>query len=356
MLSDRFYDALVLAVFGLAACVAVLTLATLLHHARVSLRMRRQRRRGAVLLPLVCAAVAEPETGDALLSRLRRSDRKVLLPILLQLALDLRGEEAMRVCALAEASGLAAAERRRLYSLRSTVRSEAVKSLGVLRSEESLPRLLHLLENDRRREVRLASAWAVGEVGGRGAVHGLLAVLEAPDPGVVRRIQEVLIEAAPDASEEVVAYVRRTSSDSARRAAVELLGALRDPRASECLLELVDAADPELRTKVIKAAAAIADPRFAETFRGLLRDSAWSVRCQAATGLGNIGAVEGIAELSDALGDEAWWVRFNAASALAELGAPGRAALAQSTIDPDPLRSEVARYVLERSGLEREAA
>ncbi|NNL65832.1 MAG: HEAT repeat domain-containing protein, partial [Myxococcales bacterium] len=324
--------------------------------ARVSLRMRRQRRREAVLLPLVCDAVAQPEAREALLEGLRRSDRKVLLPILLQLALDLRGEEAMRVCELAEASGLAAAERRRLYSLRPTVRSEAVKSLGVLRSEESLPRLLHMLENDRSRQVRLACAWAVGEVGGRGAVDGLLAVLEAPDPGVVRRIQEVLIEAAPDAADEIVAYARRTPSDSARRAAVELLGALRDPRASECLLELVEDDDPELRTKVIKAAAAIADPRFAGTFRGLLRDPAWSVRCQAATGLGNIGAVESIPDLSDALGDEAWWVRFNAASSLAELGAPGRAALAQATLDPEPLRSEVARYVLDRTGLEREAA
>ena len=30
-----------------------------------------------------------------------------------------------------------------------------------------MPRLLHLLENDRRREVRMAAAWAVGELGGR---------------------------------------------------------------------------------------------------------------------------------------------------------------------------------------------
>lgn len=353
---QRFYEALVLAVVALTLMAALLTFATLLHHVRVTLRLRRQRLRRDVLLPLVCAAVSDPTGREALLEELRRSDRRVLLPILLQLALDLRGEEATRVSELAEASGLGRAQRRRLRSVLSTRRSDAVKNLGLLRSVEALPRLLRLLERDPRREVRIAAAWAIGELGGRDAVQGLLGVLEAPDPGLVRRAQEVLIEAAPDTAMEVVAFARRTESASARCAAVELLGALRDPLASGYLLERVADADAELRTKVIKAAAAIADPRFAEVFRGLLRDPAWSVRCQAATGLGNIGATDAIAELAAALGDEAWWVRFNAASSLAELGSPGRAALAEATTDADPVRSEVARYVLGRTGLVREAA
>ena len=110
------------------------------------------------------------------------------------------------------------------------------------------------------------------------------------------------------------------------------------------------------KRQVLKAAAAIADPRFGDTFRGLLRDPMWSVRCQAATGLGNIAAVESIPELSQALSDENWWVRFNAASSLAELGPPGRSALAQATTDASHLRSTVASYVLQRTGLPREAA
>lgn len=356
MISHRFYDVLVLALLGLLAFGVLLVAATLLHHAWVSLRLIRQRRRGGLLLPLVCAAIADPDSRGAVLAELRRSDRRVLLPILVQLALDLRGEEAQRVSELAEASGISHAQQRRLYGLRFAARSEAVKNLGLLRSADALPRLLHLLETDRHREVRMAAAWAIGELGGRDAVKGLLAMLEDSDSGLVRRVQEVLIEAAPGEALQVAAFARRTGSASARCAAVELLGALRDPSVSEYLLELVDDPDPELRTKVIKAAAAIADPRFGDTFRGLLRDPAWSVRCQAATGLGNIAAVESIPELSEALSDEAWWVRFNAASSLAELGAPGRTALAQATTDANPSRSEVARYVLERTGLEREAA
>ena len=71
---------------------------------------------------------------------------------------------------------------------------------------------------------------------------------------------------------------------------------------------------------------------------------------------GGVGATDAIPELCAALLDEAWWVRFNAASALAELGPAGRAALAEQTTASEPERREVARYVLERRGLESLAA
>jgi HEAT repeat protein len=343
-------------VLVLLAATGLLLAATLLHHLHVSLRLRWQRRRQEALLAPLCRAVNDPDERETLFSQVRASDGAVLLPMLLQLSLDLRGEETRQIGALAEELGVTTRERRRLDALRATERSEAAKNLGLLRSQPALPRLLHIARTDRRREVRLAAATAMGEIGGRRAVLGLLSMLDDPSPGVVRCVQEVLLDAAPDAAREIAAHARRTRHVGARRAAVELLGALRDPQASELLLELADTPEPELRTKVIKAAAAIGDPRFREIFRAGLEDPAWPVRCQAATGLGAIGASDAIPELCQALSDEAWWVRFNAASALAELGAGGRAALAEQTTSSEASRRDVARYVLERRGLEELAA
>ena len=356
MLATDFYNALVVTVLTLLALAACLILSTLLRHAFVSLRLRYRARRGAVLLPLLCQSISDPSLREELSSQLLRTDPPVLLPMLIQLALDLRGEELQRVAKLAEELGLVRAERRRLRSPLATERAEAVKNLGLLRAHEALPALLRLLVKDRRRAVRWAGARAVGEIGGRDAVEGLLAMLEDRDSGLVRNAQEVLLETAPEAGREIVRHARTTKSASARLAAVELLGALRDTGASELLLELADAPDAELRTKVVKAAAALCDPRFLDTFRRSLSDPVWSVRCQAANGLGAIGDVDAIADLFEAMGDEAWWVRFNAASALAELGPPGRAALAEATTDSDLRLQEVARYVLQRTSLMLEAA
>jgi HEAT repeat protein len=356
MITQAFYDALIGAVLVLLAATIFLILVTLFHHGDASIRLRRHRRRRELLLPLLCEAISAPAQTDELLAQLRRSDRAVLLPMLLQLALDLRGAEAARIAGLSEKLGLVRGEMRRLRSLRATARARAVKNLGLLGVREALDTLLDMAKTDRQREVRLASVWAIGQIGGQRAVQGLVSTLEDKDPGVVRRAQEVMLDAAPDAAGEIVKHARDTENPAARFAAVELLGALQDPQASELLLEFIEDPNPELRTKATKAAAAIADPRFREPFRELLADPVWSVRCQAATGLGAIGAIDAIPGLYVALEDEAWWVRFNAASALADLGPPGRAALAEATTADEASRREVARYVLERTGLEQLAA
>ena len=356
MVTEAFYEVLVGAVVVLLASTLCVILMTLIQHGKASIRLRRHRRRREVLLPLLCEAISAPAQTAELQAQIRRGDRAVLLPMLLQLALDLRGAEAARISGLAEELGLVRGELRRLRSLRTIVRARAVKNLGLLGVREALDPLLDRVRNDRQREVRLACVWAIGQIGGPRAVEGLVATLEDRDPGVVRRAQEVMLEAAPNAAGEIVSHARRTEKPAARFAAVELLGALQDPQASELLLEFIDDPDPELRTKAVKAAAAIADPRFREPFRRLLLDPAWSVRCQAATGLGAVGAIDAIPGLFVALEDEAWWVRFNAATALADLGPPGRAALAEATTADDVSRREVARYVLERTGLEQLAA
>ena len=351
MLGADFYAALVVIVVGLIAAATAALAGMLLRHSLVALRLRAHASRRDTLLPLVCQAVDDPARKAELIGSLRRGDRAVLLPLLLQLALDLRGEERDRVAEIAEIAGIARTERRRLQRGLATARAEAAKNLGLLRVRAALAELLGRLCADAEPSVRLACTWAVGEIGGPSAVQGLLARLDDPAPGVVRRAQEVLLDAAPGAAREIVRHVRPTQSRTARYAAVELLGALRDPAASELLLGWADDSDAELRTRVAKAAAAIADPRFRETFRLLIRDPEWSVRCQAATGLGAIGATDAIAELRNALVDEAWWVRFNAASALAELGGAGRAALASAAADSDVRRREVARYVMQRAAI-----
>lgn len=356
MITEAFYQVLVGAVVVLLASTVCVILMTLLHHGKASIRLRRHRRRRELLLPLLCEAISAPAQTDELVSQLRRSDRAVLLPMLLQLALDLRGAEAERIAGLADQLGLVRGEQRRLRSLRATVRARAVKNLGLLGVDDALDALLEMVKSDRQREVRLAAVWAIGQIGGKRAVQGLVSTLDDKDPGVVRRAQEVMLDAAPDAAGEIVKHARHTENRAARLASIELLGALQDPQASELLLEFVEDPDPELRTKATKAAAAIADPHFRESFRRLLEDPEWSVRCQAATGLGAIGAIDAIPGLYIALEDEAWWVRFNAATALADLGSPGRAALAEATTADEASRREVARYVLERTGLEQLAA
>ncbi len=351
-----FHDEIVLIVLALALSIIALLVFMLLRHFFIAMRIRRDDRLVAQLLPNLCQAICEPERQDELLEAVSRSNHRVLLSMLVQLSLDLRGEDRKAIAQLAEKQGIASTERRRLRSRRATTRAQAAKNLGLLCVHDALPALLHLIDADSQFDVRLAGVWALGEIGDRKAVIGLLKLLEDPEPGIVRRAQEILIDTAPGASKVIVDFVQRSEVPTARCAAVEVLGALSDPLATELLLDLVNDADSELRIKAVKAAASIADPRFLAIFRRLLSDPVWPIRCQAARGLGTLGNEVSIPELREALKDVEWWVRFNAAVALSEMGSAGHRALVESQSDANRYCHEVARYVLERSDANRVAA
>ena len=356
MLLTGFHDELVAIVFGLLAGIVAILMGTLLHHGWIARRMRADTIRAATLLPLVCAWICDPARCEPMLDTIRASDRRRILPMLIQLALDLRGQESARIGELAVAIGLADSQSRRLRSWRVTARAEAAKNLGLLRVRSALPALLRLVKTDPHFEVRHAGAWALGEIGGEEAVSGLLSLLEDPHPGVVRRAQELLLETGAGCAGKVIENARVTQVPAARLAAVEILGVLRDPGATALLLDLADHADAELRIRAIKSAAAIGDPRALAAFQKLIRDPLWEIRCQAATGLGALGSAASVPELRAALVDEEWWVRFNSARALHELGELGRRVLAEVSRERDSRSGEVARYVLERSDPARMAA
>ena len=356
MLFTGFHDELVAIVFGLLAGIIAILTGTLLHHGWIARRMRADASRASTLLPVICTWICDPARSEETLGEMSDSDRRSILPMLVQLALDLRGEESERIGRLAVEVGLADAESHRLRSWRVTARVEAAKNLGLLRVRSALPALLQLVKTDRHFEVRHAGAWALGEIGGDEAVSGLLALLEDPHPGVVRRAQELLLETGPDCVGKVIENARVTRVPAARRAAIEILGVLRDPGATALLLELADDSDSELRIKAIKSAAAIADPRALGAFEKLIRDPLWEIRCQAATGLGALGSAASIPALRNALADEEWWVRFNSARALYEMGHVGRRVLEAVSHERNSRSGEVARYVLERSDSTRMAA
>ena len=344
-----FYRIVSLAAASLLIFVLLLMVGTLSHHARTSIRLRRRLRRAETLVPSLCRALGDLEAEADFVAQVRPSDHGALLPALLQLSLDLRGDEQEAVTRVADAMGLCARERKRLRSWRAAERAEGAKNLGLLHVEAALPALLDALGAETEAPVRLAALMALGEIGGRDALRGLLGMLEDHDPGLVRRAQEVLLSSASDATAEIESYVRECSVPEARRAAVEVLGVLRDPRSGALLAELVGEEDAEMRIKATKALASIGDPGHAATLRRLLDDPVWEVRCQAVRGLGALGDLSAVPWLAEALSDDAWWVRFKAALGLAELGPPGVDELRAATQSTHPLRREVARYVLDRT-------
>jgi HEAT repeat protein len=343
------YELILAFVLALTVGVGLLFCFLLLQREVMTVFGAYTRRREAVLTPLIHRALSDPASVLTLRLALRRGDARIVREILLHLALDLRGEEAVRIARLFRELGLLDIEIRRLRSWLRSRRVAAAETLGTLRVPGTFGALLPAL-GDRHPQVRIAAVRALGDLGTREALAAIIPVLGDPSITVARQTQDILAERGQKVAREIRAYLRSPGGNRrGRLAAVELLGWHKAPEAGRLLLELLADADDEMRVKAVKAAALIGDPRFLETFHARTVDPSWEVRCHAARGLGLLGSPDSIPRLRPLLNDRHWWVRYHAAVALAELGAEGKTTLEEARSDPDARANGMARYILERS-------
>jgi HEAT repeat protein len=347
MLPEPAYSLVLVVVAAMSAFIGLVFMLMIAQRVFASLVSGYARRRERVLMPWLLRALESPDAIPPLRRVLRHFDRLIVRTVLLRLALDLRGEESRAIAELYRELGLLDDELRALSAWRAGRRAAAASNLATLRMPRIQRQLVRALDDPERR-VRIALIRALGEIGDRQALLELIPRLGEKRPTVVRQVEQVLVDRGREVVPEIVAYAATTSKLRGRRAAVEVLGLLRAPAASDLLLELVRDGDRELRIRSVKAAAAIGDPRFLGAFHELLADPIWEVRCQAAKGLGVLGSRTSVETLRVALADSHWWVRFYAAVALAEMGDAGHAALEAATEDAEPLVRDMARYLVAR--------
>ena len=338
---------LVLCVLALLILTLLLFVFLLLQRVIASLAAAHAQRRRAALAPLLHRALGGRAAAGDLARALRSLDRPVIRNMLLRLAMDLTGEEANAIAHLYRDLGLRRSDLARLESRSRRRRATAATNLGALRAREALPALLLAL-SDADTHVRMAVVRAIGEVGNPAALAAVVPMLGDRSRAVARQAEDILIKQGREVVGEILTYTRATDSLIGRRAAVELLGWLRAPEATDLLLGLFDDPDLELRIKAVKAAAVIGDSRFLGPFHTLSQDPQWEIRCQALKGLRVLGSADSVERLQVALHDDHWWVRFYAALALADLGASGKVALQDALRDAQPVVRDMARYLLKR--------
>lgn len=118
-----------------------------------------------------------------------------------------------------------------------------IKVLGKLRSKKAVPILIKLLE-DLKRDIRIASARALGEIGGREVI-----------PPLIKKSTE-------------------DQDANVRKAAIEALGMIRDPEAYEPLLSLLDREIyPDIIEAIVSSLISIDQERFLKNLKSYKREA-----------------------------------------------------------------------------------
>ena len=332
----------------------LLILATLfylvLHRVIVRLLEHRAERRKQYFEPHVFNLLNNPEATEPLERSPRPGDRNLVKELLLQQAVQLKGEERQNMTAAFENLGYVESEISALHSRRWWRRLEAAINLGIIQSQVAISFLIGATK-DPVEDVRLAAVRALGQLNNPWGLKVLLNAIEEGERWTGSNIVGVLIGMGAMVSPEIVSRLESTTNVNARLLYVRLCGLLRIPQAVRRLCLLLDDADKETRISAARALGQIGDISAVESLISSLDDESWEVKAQAAKALGALGDVIAVEKLKEKLSDKNWWVRHNAANSLYQLGEGGVEVLHKTSASGEGLSSIVAAQILAERAL-----
>ena len=308
---------------GFAAIVTAVSLAFAAAMAAAMVALLLRRRRGEQ------GSLAHNQSkiagSRALMRALASADLKVNDPDLpaeaLRAALShllrlVRGEDRVRLLAIAEGKGLFADALAELRNRRQARRIDAMRLLEQFASPECIAGLNACMLADPVMAVRLEAAAALARVGALPPVLELVAALRMDQQPVTRLHAALFRSLAQRDSEQVAELAASARYGALRPLLVEAMGWTGD---LNMLPELAGhAADPdhEVRCAAIRAARHLGHPGAGQWIVPMLDDAAEAVRVQAAQACGQLRLKDAIANLERLATEPSWWVRMRARSAL----------------------------------------
>jgi len=274
-----------------------------------------------VLIRLVGDAGSEPAPGVTTVAD-HGPDARAVERLSIELLGKVRGEAREALASLLGERGVVERARRRSRRRGAVGRARAVELLGAAGIADAVPDLVHLLDHDGDRQVRIVSARALGRIGDPAAAAPLLASLAGGMPAGT--VAHAILKVGPAAEPALRAEVTAGSS-AARATAAELLGLLGSVVSIPDLgRALSDDAEPEVRARAATAIGRIGAPAgIPGLVAALGTDRTGPERAAAAEALGRMSATVAVPALAGLVGEPAVRVARAAAAALADLGADG---------------------------------
>ena len=222
----------------------------------------------------------------------------------------------------------------------SATREAIFESLTRRNDSEAIPLLIEELHRHGGAPVARV-AWFLGAFATTGALGALIAALE--EDSLREAVTGALVRAG---SRAVAPLVRAVPQPVLRPHAVELLGRLRDPRATGPLVNALDDERTRVQVAVLLALAEIGDPRAEPFVAPFVRDHALEVRLAAYEALAAVGSSRNRDVVMSGLGDSESRVESVAVAALCAIDPSGAVDYLQRTYEsadsmPGSLRNDL---------------
>lgn len=231
-------------------------------------------------------------------------------------------------------------------------RARCATALGQLGDRKAVGPLVKVMRDKREdSDVKLAAAEALGRIRDLEILPMLCEQLADIDEWASPRISKVLVSFGSDAVEPLLETIASNDSLNARVWGAQVLGKLRDRKATMPLVHRLHDRSEQMRMVVSNALGDIGDNRaLRPLIEIILRDPVAAVRAQAASALGRIGDEGALPLLVTALGDPEYWMRFRALEAIEALQPTDTSPIEVALNDNNPEVRKRAALALERLG------
>ena len=235
----------------------------------------------------------------------------------------LRGEEYDDVLAAFDECGLPALVGKQLENGNSAERMHAAEMLAALRSENAVASLLSALDRDRSREVRIAAAIALCDLGSLPPLDIALGKVGVAGQRS-RRLIELFRRFPRSRFNELAVHASRVDAvPFIRAAAIDALALAGGFGFADFFAGLAGDASPEVAAAALRALGLTGHAKAPVILARGMENEDWDVRAAAAESAGRLGLPELAMPLSRLMDDEMWTVRYAAANALRSFGQSG---------------------------------
>lgn len=298
------------------SAISLLTMALLILRRVVIQRRAKKNAEMRQRLFRALISFSEGKDAEALKSAIRSMPPRIAVDGGFEFLGLLRGEEYSQIIAIFAEAGLPTDIAAQLRKGDEAARIHAAEILAAFPPETGTADLFAALGNDRSREVRIAAAISLCDLGALPPLPDVLRKIGVRGQRS-RRLVELFRRVPADRVGELKELAAKSGeSPFARAAAIEALSQTQDFELADFFRRSAKDPSSEVSAAAIRALGRLGDPNAGTIVAEAMASKDWEVRADAAEAAGRIGTTELIAPLVRLLDDEAWTVRYAAANAL----------------------------------------
>ncbi len=173
-----------------------------------------------------------------------------------------------------------------------TVRVQAATTLGLLKNDRAIEPLKNLLNKDASKNVKVAAAYSLAQLGAEGMGDVLLGMMNETDVNIKEKVIRALTTIGDKRAIPLITKLLNDPDQRIKYASYNALGVMKDPDSIKAIGDVMKVDDVNTKMMAARTLGQIGDTKATEYLLPLLNEKDFNLRSTAVRALGDIKSIE----------------------------------------------------------------